>query len=118
VCVLVCLVDLAATVPDSRPAVTGKSLSPGKIASNVGKWIEVPGSGGVWKKINIRTFSLLLIFVLCGVCLGTEPASSPKPPEKERTCEGKTLGEWIALTKDKDWMAARFARAGRNVPLK
>ena len=48
----------------------------------------------------MRTFSLLLVFVLVGVCIGVEPASTQQG--KEPTYRGKTLGEWIALTKDKD----------------
>ena len=48
----------------------------------------------------MKTLSLLLVFVLVGVCIGAEPASTQQG--KEPTYRGKTLGEWIALTKDKD----------------
>lgn len=50
----------------------------------------------------MKTFSLMLAFIVVGVCLGAEqkPASTAK--DKVPTYEGKTLSEWIALSKDED----------------
>ena len=48
----------------------------------------------------MKTLSFLLAVAFAGVCLGAETA--PTPQAKEPTYEGKTLGEWMALTKDKD----------------
>ena len=49
----------------------------------------------------MKNFSLLLTFVLAGVCLGAGQEPAPTPQAKEPTYQGKTLGEWIAQTKDK-----------------
>ena len=48
----------------------------------------------------MRLLGLILAFALAGNCLGAESASIPRA--NEPTYVGKTLGEWIALTKDKD----------------
>ena len=54
--------------------------------------------------------SLLMVLVLVGVCVGAD--EKPTVQGKEPTYEGKTVSEWIALTKDKDPKArATAARA-------
>ena len=50
----------------------------------------------------MKTFSLLLAFILAGVFLGAEPEHPAKSQGKEPVYEGKTLGEWVASAKDKD----------------
>ena len=47
----------------------------------------------------MKSLSFLLAVAFVGVCLGAGPASTPQA--KEPSYEGKTLGEWIALAKDK-----------------
>ncbi len=48
----------------------------------------------------MKIFSFLLAVAFSGICLGAETA--PTPQAKELSYEGKTLGEWLALAKDKD----------------
>jgi hypothetical protein len=50
----------------------------------------------------MKTFSLLLAVAFVGVCAGAEQKPASTPQAKEPIFEGKTLGVWIALTKDKD----------------
>ena len=45
----------------------------------------------------MRTFSLLLSFVLCGVCLGAEEKPASRQQGKEPSYEGKTASEWVAI---------------------
>lgn len=49
---------------------------------------------------SMNVFSILLTFALVDVCIGAENKTASTPRAKEPSCQGKTLGEWIALTKD------------------
>ena len=57
----------------------------------------------------MKVFSMLLAFALVGICLGAEPKPAPTSQGKEPIYAGKTLGEWIARTKDKDKLVRRAA---------
>lgn len=48
----------------------------------------------------MKTFSFLFAVAFVGVCLGAETV--PTQQSKEPNYKGKTLSDWIALTKDKD----------------
>ena len=48
----------------------------------------------------MRLHSLILTLTLAAVCVGAEPA--PTPRANEPTYEGKIIGEWKALTRDKN----------------
>ena len=65
----------------------------------------------------MRTLTLLLTFLLAGVCLAAEhkPASTSR---NEEFYAGNTLCEWVALTKDNDgWVRYNAAWAlGHVVP--
>ena len=50
----------------------------------------------------MRLFSVLLTFVLIGVCFGAEPKLLSTPKGNEPTYEGKTLGEWTVRANDWD----------------
>ena len=50
----------------------------------------------------MRFLSLPLILVLVGVCFAAEPKPASTPQGKEPLYNGKTLSEWVVLTKDKD----------------
>ena len=52
----------------------------------------------------MRLLGCLLTLVFVGVCLGAEkePAGKSQAKEKEAAFGGKTVSEWIALTKDKE----------------
>ena len=61
--------------------------------------------------LSLRTFSLLLTLILAPACLAASPAPPAKSPGQEPGYEGKTLGEWAALAKDRD-PAQRINAAG------
>lgn len=59
----------------------------------------------------MRMLCLFLSFALAGVCLGAEqePASTSRPQKLEPAYEGKPLGYWIALSRNKNGKARRSA---------
>jgi hypothetical protein len=57
--------------------------------------------------MNMRTFSLLLVFAFVGVCLGGVKKTPPQKPEPE--WGGEPLSYWVSQSKDKDWLVRRSA---------
>ncbi len=61
----------------------------------------------------MRMLCLCLSFAMAGVCLSAEqePASTSRPQKQEPAYEGKPLGYWIALSRNKNGKAQRTAIA-------